>query len=88
MSPLLDLARPAPEFALFGLRIQAHVALAQGKSEWARQLLEREELDVARFPIPQAAKDVLILIPVRLALRLRPARASLALGRDLRTALR
>ena len=68
ISPLLDLARPTPEFALFGLRIQAHVALAQGNSEWARRLLEREELDVARLPIPQAAKDVLILVPVRLAL--------------------
>jgi LuxR family maltose regulon positive regulatory protein len=68
MSPLLDLARPTPEFALFALRIQAHVALAQGNGEWVRQLLEREELDVARLPIPQAAKDVLILVPVRLAL--------------------
>jgi LuxR family maltose regulon positive regulatory protein len=44
------------------------VALAQGNSERVRQLLEREELDVARFPIPQAGKDVLILIPVRFAL--------------------
>ena len=68
ISPLLDLARPTPVFALFGLRIQAHVALAQGNGEWARRLLEREEFDVARFPIPQASKDVLILIPVRLAL--------------------
>ncbi len=68
MSPLLDLARPTPEFALFGLRIQAHVALAQGNGECVRQLLEREEFDVARFPIPQASKNVLILVPVRLAL--------------------
>jgi LuxR family maltose regulon positive regulatory protein len=68
ISPLLDLARPAPEFALFGLRIQAHVALAQGKSERVRQLLEGEELDVTRLPTPQAAKDLLILVPVRLAL--------------------
>jgi LuxR family maltose regulon positive regulatory protein len=68
ISPLLDLARPTPEFALFGLRIQAHVALAQGNGEWAKRLLEREELDVARFPIPQATKDLLILVPVRLAL--------------------
>ncbi len=68
LGPLLNHDRPTPEFALFGLRIQAHVALAQGKGEWVRQLLEREELDVARFPIPQAGKDVLILIPVRLAL--------------------
>ena len=44
------------------------MALAQGNGERVRQLLEREELDVARFPIPQAAKDVLILVPVRLAL--------------------
>ncbi len=68
LGPLLNLARPTPEFALFGLRIQAHVALAQGNGERVRQLLERDELDVARLPIPQAAKDVLILIPVRLAL--------------------
>ena len=68
LAPLLDLARPTPEFALFGLRIQAHVALAQGNGERVRQLLEREEFDVARFPIPQASKDVLILVPVRLAL--------------------
>ena len=66
--PGVDLARPTPEFALFGLRIQAHVALAQGNGELVRQLLEREEFDVARFPIPQASKDVLILVPVRLAL--------------------
>ncbi len=65
---LPDSVRPIPEFALFGLRIQAHVALAQGNSEWARRLLEREEFDVARFPIPQARKDLLILVPVRLAL--------------------
>ena len=68
LDPLPESVRPTPEFALFGLRIQAHVALAQGNSEWVRQLLEREELDVARFPIPQAMKDVLILVPVRLAL--------------------
>ncbi|HLV98769.1 MAG TPA: LuxR C-terminal-related transcriptional regulator, partial [Ktedonobacterales bacterium] len=66
--PLPNLARPTPEFALFGLRIQAHVALAQGNGEWAGHLLKREEFDVARFPIPQAAKDVLMLVPVRLAL--------------------
>ncbi|MGO8947442.1 MAG: LuxR C-terminal-related transcriptional regulator [Ktedonobacterales bacterium] len=68
LDPLPESVRPIPEFALFGLRIQAHVALAQGNGEWARQLLEREEFDVPRFPIPQAMKDVLILIPVRLAL--------------------
>lgn len=68
LDPLSDSTRPIPVFALFGLRIQAHVALAQGNGEWARQLLKREELDVARFSIPQASKDVLILIPVRLAL--------------------
>jgi LuxR family maltose regulon positive regulatory protein len=68
LGPLLNISRPTPEFALFGLRIQAHVALAQGNGEWARQMLKREEFDVARFPIPQATKDVLILIPVRLAL--------------------
>lgn len=66
--PLLELARPTPELTLFGLRIQAHVALAQGNGERVRELLKREELDVARFPTPQAAKDVLILVPVRLAL--------------------
>jgi LuxR family maltose regulon positive regulatory protein len=44
------------------------VALAHGNGEKVRQLLEREELDVAWFPIPQAMKDVLILVPVRLAL--------------------
>jgi LuxR family maltose regulon positive regulatory protein len=68
LGPLLNLARPTPEFTLFGLRIQAHVALAQGNGERVRQLLEREEFDVTRLPIPQAAKDVLILVPVRLAL--------------------
>ncbi len=66
--PLLDRARPTPELVLFGLGIQARVALAQGNGEWARHLLEREEFDVARLPIPQAAKDVLILYPVRFAL--------------------
>jgi LuxR family maltose regulon positive regulatory protein len=45
------------------------VALAQGNSERARQLLESEAFDVAQFPVPQASKDVLILLPVRLALR-------------------
>jgi LuxR family transcriptional regulator, maltose regulon positive regulatory protein len=68
LDPLPDSARPTPEVALFGLRIQAHVALAQGNGEWVRQLLERGEFDVARFPIPQARKDLLILVPVRLAL--------------------
>lgn len=68
LAPLPELAPPTPELALFGLRILAHVALAQGNGEWVRQLLEREEFAVARFPIPQARKDVLILIPVRLAL--------------------
>ena len=67
LAPLLDRSSP-PELAFFGLRIQAHVALAQGNGEWVRQLLERGEFDVARFPIPQARKDVLILVPVRLAL--------------------
>ena len=68
LDPLPESVRPIPEFALFGLRIQAHVALAQGNSERVRQLLQREEFAVARFPIPQAMKDVLILVPVRLAL--------------------
>ncbi len=66
--PLPDSPRPTPELPLFGLGIQARVALAQGNGEWVRQMLEREEFDVARLPIPQAAKDVLILYPVRLAL--------------------
>ncbi|HEV7127074.1 MAG TPA: LuxR C-terminal-related transcriptional regulator, partial [Ktedonobacterales bacterium] len=66
--PLPDSPRPTPELPLFGLGIQARVALAQGNGEWVRQTLEREEFDVARLPIPQAAKDVLILYPVRLAL--------------------
>jgi LuxR family maltose regulon positive regulatory protein len=66
--PLLELARPTPEMSLIGLGIQARVALAQGNGESVRQLLEREEFDVARLPISQAAKDLLILYPVRLAL--------------------
>ncbi len=68
LDPLPDSPGPTPEWALFGLRIQAHVALAQGNGERVRQLLKRKELDVARFPIPQARKDVLILVPIRLAL--------------------
>jgi LuxR family maltose regulon positive regulatory protein len=44
------------------------VALAQGNSEQARQILESEAFDVAQFPVPQASKDLLILVPVRLAL--------------------
>ena len=68
LDPLPELARPTPALSLLGLGIQARVALAQGNGEWARQLLKREEFDVARFPIPQATKDLLILAPVRLAL--------------------
>ncbi|HEX6800490.1 MAG TPA: LuxR C-terminal-related transcriptional regulator [Ktedonobacterales bacterium] len=68
LDPLPDIARPTPELTLFGLGIQARVALAQGNGEWVRQLMEREEFDVPRLPIPRAAKDVLILYPVRLAL--------------------
>ncbi|GHO62999.1 hypothetical protein KSC_018910 [Ktedonobacter sp. SOSP1-52] len=45
------------------------MALAQGNINRARQLLESEAFDVAQFPVPQASKDVLILISVRLALR-------------------
>jgi LuxR family maltose regulon positive regulatory protein len=67
--PHLDLARPSPWLALLGLGVLARVALAQGNSERARQLLESEAFDVAQFPVPQASKDVLILIPVRLTLR-------------------
>ena len=66
--PHLDLPRPTPGLTLLGLGIQARVALAQGNGEWARHLLEREEFDVAQFPIPQARKELLILVPVRLAL--------------------
>jgi len=65
---LPDIARPTPQLTLLGLGIQARVALAQGNGDWVRQLLEREEFDVARLPMPQATKDVLILYPVRLAL--------------------
>jgi LuxR family maltose regulon positive regulatory protein len=68
LDPLPELARPTPGLTLLGLGIQARVALAQGNGEWVRQLLKREELDVARFPIPEATKDLLILAPVRLAL--------------------
>jgi LuxR family maltose regulon positive regulatory protein len=72
LDPLPDRARPTPgptpELTLLGLGIRARVALAQGDGERARQLLEREEFDVARLPTPQAAKDLLILYPVRLAL--------------------
>ncbi len=67
--PHLDLARPSPWLTLLGLGVLARVALAQGNSERARQLLESEAFDVAQFPVPQASKDVLILLPVRLALR-------------------
>jgi LuxR family maltose regulon positive regulatory protein len=66
--PRLDLARPSPWLTLLGLGVLARVALAQGNSERARQILESEAFDVAQFPIPQASKDVLILVPVRLAL--------------------
>ncbi len=67
--PHLDLARPSPWLALLGLGVLARVALAQGNIQRARQLLESEAFDVAQFPVPQGSKDVLILIPVRLALR-------------------
>jgi LuxR family maltose regulon positive regulatory protein len=74
LDPLPDRARPAfgpaPALTLLGLGIKARVALAQGNGEGVRQLVEREEFDVARLPIGQAAKDVLILYPVRLALAL------------------
>jgi LuxR family maltose regulon positive regulatory protein len=66
--PHLDLARKSPWLALLGLGVLARVALAQGHSERARKLLENEAFDVVQFPVPQASKDVLILIPVRLAL--------------------
>ncbi|MGB8344332.1 MAG: LuxR C-terminal-related transcriptional regulator [Ktedonobacteraceae bacterium] len=67
--PHLDLARSSPWLTLLGLGVLARVALAQGNNERARQLLESEAFDVAQFPVPQASKDVLILLPVRLALR-------------------
>ncbi len=67
--PRLDLARPSPVLTLLGLGVLARVALAQGNSERARQILESEAFDVAQFPVPQASKDLLILIPVRFALR-------------------
>jgi LuxR family maltose regulon positive regulatory protein len=67
--PHLDLARPSPWLTLLGLGVLARVALAQGNSERARQLLESEAFDVAQFPVSQASKDVLILLPVRLAMR-------------------
>jgi LuxR family maltose regulon positive regulatory protein len=67
--PHLDFARPGPWLTLLGLGVLVRVALAQGNSERARQLLENEAFDVARFPVPQASKDVLILLPIRLALR-------------------
>jgi LuxR family maltose regulon positive regulatory protein len=67
--PRLDLARPSPWLTQLGLGVLARVALAQGHSERARQILESEAFDVAQFPVPQASKDVLILLPVRLALR-------------------
>jgi LuxR family transcriptional regulator, maltose regulon positive regulatory protein len=65
---LPELARPSPGLTLLGLGVLARVALAQGNSERARQILESEAFDVAQFPVPQATKDVLILAPVRLAL--------------------
>jgi LuxR family maltose regulon positive regulatory protein len=68
LDPLPELARPSPGLTLLGLGVLARVALAQGNSERARQILESEAFDVARFPIPQATKDLLILAPVRLAL--------------------
>ncbi len=66
--PRLDLARPSPWLTMLGLGVLARVALAQGNSERARQILESEAFDVAQFPVPQATKDVLILVPVRLTL--------------------
>ncbi len=68
LAPHLDPAHPTPELTLLGLGIQARVALAQGNSARPRQILESEALDVAQFPIPQARKAPLILVPVRLAL--------------------
>ncbi len=68
LAPRLDLAHPTPELTLLGLGIQARVAWAQGNRERVRQILESEALDVAQFPIPQARKNPLILVPVRLAL--------------------
>ena len=67
--PHLELARPSPELTLLGLGVLARVALAQGDSERARQILESEAFDVAQLPVPQASKNVLILFPVRFALR-------------------
>ncbi len=67
--PRLELARPSPELTLLGLGVLARVALAQGDSERARQILESEAFDVAQLPVPQASKNVLILLPVRFALR-------------------
>jgi LuxR family maltose regulon positive regulatory protein len=67
--PRLGLARPSPLLTLLGLGVLARVALAQGDSERARQLLESEAFDVAQLPVPQASKNVLILLPVRFALR-------------------
>lgn len=66
--PRLDLARPSPELTLLGIGVLARVALARGNSERARQLLESEAFDMAQLPVPQASKDVLILLPVRFAL--------------------
>lgn len=68
LAPRLDLAHPTPVLTLLGLGIQARIALAQGNSERTRQILESEALDVAQFPIPDAKKAPLILVPVRLAL--------------------
>ncbi len=67
--PRLGLARPSPVLTLLGLGVLARVALAQGNSERARQLLESEAFDLAQLPVPQASKNVLILFPVRFALR-------------------
>jgi LuxR family transcriptional regulator, maltose regulon positive regulatory protein len=66
--PHLDIARPGPWLTLLGLGVLARVVLAQGNSERATQILESEAFDVAQFPLPQASKDVLILLPVRLAM--------------------
>ena len=78
---------PAPELRCSGSeswrvwRWRKATASGPGSSWKAKSLTWRG------FPFPRRAKDVLILIPVRLALALRPARAGLALGLDLRVAL-
>ncbi len=68
LEPLPELAHPTPAMMVLGLGIQARVALAQGNGEWVRQVLERQELDVGQSQVPQATKDLLILVPIRLAL--------------------